>query len=187
MIQTPQRNGQAGVTLLELAIVLAIVAILAMAAVPSIIDRWQRETVILLANRFASTVSLARATAQYEHMQTNIMPNRRNWNNGWWLTTQSANDPDKTSEASDGTIVFSVSVPKVPAVRIDFPIRGNALSYAPVGYSRDSKGGQLYGTLTISSGRHTRQVRISSVGRARICNPDTDSKCSLSSDDDSDP
>lgn len=72
---------KAGVTFLELVIVLAILALLAVMAVPSIIDRWQRETVTLLAERLASTISLAQRTAQYRHLQTEIAP--RDTSTGW--------------------------------------------------------------------------------------------------------
>ncbi|MCO5398447.1 GspH/FimT family pseudopilin [Ralstonia soli] len=195
MKRLAHRACKAGVTLMELAIVIAIVGILAMAALPSIIDRWQRETVILLADRFASTVSLARAMAQYQHIQTNIvqLDNRVGWDGGWALTTQQpVSNPDRTAKPVPVPPLLSVSavsVPKVPAVQISFRIRDQTLSYAPVGYSRDSNGGPRYGTLTISSGRHTRQVRISNVGRVRICDPVADSKsCPLTGDDsDSDP
>jgi type IV fimbrial biogenesis protein FimT len=186
----PRRPGQAGVTLAETAIVLAIVSILAVASLPSVVDRWQRETVILLAEQFASSVSVARATAQYRHVQAHLQPldPSGDWAKGWQLTTsRPANTPDITATPGPGQeslIVATVLPPAVPTVRIRFRIPGNTLSYAPVGYSRNSNGGALHGTLTISSGRHVRQVRINSVGRARVCDPATDlHTCAATGDD----
>lgn len=192
LAMTPQfrHRQQAGVTLAETGIVLAIVSILAVAALPSIVDRWQRETVILLAEQFASNVSLARATAQYRHVQAHLRPLNPSgdWADGWQLTASPpAGTPDITAAptpAQESLIVATVCPPAVPTVRIHFRIPGNTLSYAPVGYSRNGNGGALHGTLTISSGRHVRQVRINSVGRARICDPATDSRrCNTAGDD----
>lgn len=188
---TPKRRGpcQAGVTFAEMIVVIAIVGLLAVMALPSIVDRWQRETVVSLAEQFASNVSLARATAQNRHVQAHLQPlcPCGDWDMGWQLTTSPpAGTPDVTLPPApgDGTLVATVSTPPMPSVRIRFRIPGNTLSYAPVGYSRNSNGGALHGTLTISSGRHTRQVRVNSAGRARICDPATDPRnCPATGDD----
>ncbi|WP_308217189.1 GspH/FimT family pseudopilin [Ralstonia pickettii] len=173
----------AGVTLLELVIVLAILTLLAVMAVPSTIDRWQRETVTLLAERLASTISLAQRTAQHRHLQTEIAPRNAStgWSSGWELTVLETTSTPGAATASEREIMVSVPLPTVPAVRLSVP-RGT-LSYEAVGYSRMT---EVTGTtVTISSGRHTRLVRINTVGRPRICDPDTDrsSSCRASNTD----
>lgn len=184
--QHAQPVRQAGLTLLELLIVLAVVAVLAVMAVPSIIDRWQRETVILLAERLASTISLAQSTAQHRHVQTQVGPrnNSTSWADGWELTALSDKAPGAASFSARETLV-SVALPTVPAVRLSVPasLPRATLSYEAVGYSRMTEMNGV--TVTISSGRHTRLVRINAVGRPRICDPDTDrsGNCTTSDND----
>ena len=184
MTRPTQRIRQMGVTLLELAIVMTIVGILAVVAVPSIVDRWQRATVVLLAEQFASAVSLARATAQYQHVQAHLRPQdgTANWSSGWKVVTSPpAGSPDQTSKPAPETL-WSASPSIPPTVHIESNFPGDTFSFAPVGYSRKSNGAFLPGTLTITSGRHTRRVRINDVGRARVCDPSTDSTCTVIGD-----
>ena len=179
-----RRMQQTGVTLLELAVVMTIVGILAVVAVPSIVDRWQRATVILLAEQFASAVSLARATAQYQHVQAHLRPQggAADWSRGWEVVTSPpAISPDTTSKPAQETLLSaSPSIP--PTVHITSKFPNDTFSFAPVGYSRRGNGAFLSGTLTITSGRHTRRVRINDVGRARICDPSTDTNCPVDGD-----
>jgi len=179
-----RRMQQTGVTLLELAVVMTIVGILAVVAVPSIVDRWQRATVILLAEQFASAVSLARTTAQYQHVQAHLRPRdgAADWSKGWEVVTSPpASSPDRTSKPTQETLLSaSPSIP--PTVRITSNFPDDTFSFAPVGYSRTSNGASLFRTLTITSGRHTRSVTINDVGRARICDPGTVTDCPVTGD-----
>lgn len=177
MTRSRQRMPQAGVTFLELAIVLAVVAVLAVMAVPSIIDRWRRATVELLAQRLASTISLAQATAQHRHVQTRLRPLRNaDWATGWALTELSRPTPGAPTASGEKTLV-SVSLPTVPTVRLRSS--QGVVSYAAVGYSRliDINGA----TLIISSGRHTRCVAIHAVGRPLISEPAANNGCMMAS------
>ncbi|WP_244191230.1 GspH/FimT family pseudopilin [Ralstonia insidiosa] len=181
---------QAGVTLLELAIVIAIIGVLATAAVPSIVDRWQRETVILLAERFASAVSVAQETAQYRHVPTQLRPTKNpasGQGESWMLTMAPSPPASGASSATEDVPVLAITLPTMPTVKITpSNMPNDTLSYSSVGYLQTSS--PLFGaTLKISSGRHQRLVRINNAGRARICNPDTDGdSCKPTGDDTAD-
>lgn len=173
---------QAGVTLMELIIVMAIVGVLAVAALPSIVDRWQRETVILIAERIASAVSLAQATATHRHVWTYLGPRDRSlgWGGGWELVMSPKEHTLGTHAASPDKVVLYGSLPTRPSVTVSSNLTDDALSYSPVGYLQPVTGG----SLTVTSGRHQRRVRINSAGRTRICNPGTDGdRCKITGDD----
>ncbi|MGN6263151.1 MAG: GspH/FimT family pseudopilin [Ralstonia sp.] len=167
-----RRVEQAGVTLAELTIVIAIVGILVTAAVPPIVDHWRRETVILLADRLASALSLAQKTAQHRRARTLLAPRdaSRGWASGWRLLEfpQGA----RADSLSDGRTLLSEPLPTAPIVQLNSNRPADALSYEPMGYSRISGA-----TVTISSGRHRRNVVISAAGRARVCTPNSNGDC----------
>lgn len=112
--KSKRRPQQAGVTLIELIIVTAIVGILATAAVPPVIDYWQRETVILLADRLASALSLAQKTAQHRRVRTLLTPRdaSRGWGSGWQLLEFA---PDAgTGPVSGARTLLSEPLPTAP-------------------------------------------------------------------------
>lgn len=189
---TPRaRSGRAaGVTLMELAIVIAIVAVLAVAALPSIVDRWQRETVTLLADRIASAVSVAHETAQSLHVWTSLGPQDcpQSTPRCWTLTMSPPASASNAASATQRQTLLVIPVPTVPAVQITSGFENGTLSYNTVGYSRKTNDAFQAGRIQISSGRHVRQVVINSAGRARICNPATDDdSCKLNDSNAADP
>ncbi len=179
---------QAGVTLAELTVVLSILVILATFALPAGLDGWRRETVAVLADRFASAASLARATARNQRVWVHLGPRdaASGWAAGWALYTAATPRMQATPVAPGmDDVLITVSPPTVPSVDFAFTAsqKGvDTLSYAPVGYSRTSNGAPLSGTLTIASGAHVRRVRINFAGRVRVCNPATDRSCGTGDD-----
>ena len=190
MLAMTRPHPQAGVTLAELIVVVAVLAVLAVFAAPAALDWWRRETVIVLADRFASAVSLAQVTARNRRAWVHLGPldAGEGWSSGWALYMTPSPQTQTTPLAPGAEdVLLSVSPPGVPAMELTFKSSQNGvdtLSYAPVGYSRTSNDAQLYGTLTVASGPHVRRVRINRAGRARICNPASDSSCGTDGIDD---
>lgn len=176
-------RSRAGFTLAELVVVLSVVSILAVFAAPAGLNWWQRETVIVLADRFASAISLAQTLSRNQHVWVHLGPLNatQRWKSGWALYQTSAPGQQEAPREPDAnSILMTVSPPMIPPAEITF--RGSrrgvdTLSYAPVGYSRQLNGAQFGGTLTIASGTHIRRVKISLAGRARICDPANDTTC----------
>ncbi|MCT7307287.1 GspH/FimT family pseudopilin [Ralstonia wenshanensis] len=171
-----------GFTLVELVVVLSVMAILAVFAAPAGLNWWQRETVVVLADRFVSAIALAQAMSRSQRAWIHLGPldAQQRWSSGWALyMTPSPQTQATPLEPDTEAILVHVSPPVMPQVQFTFtPSQRDVdtLSYAPVGYSRQRNGSQLYGTLTIRSGAHVRRVRINSAGRARICDPAKDAK-----------
>lgn len=173
------RCNRAGITLAEVVIVLAVMSVLAVFAVPAGLDWWRRETVIILADRFASALTLAQSMSRNQRAWVYLGPldEKQGWSSGWALyLTSSHGTQDTPREPAPDSVLLTVSPPAIPPVSLSF--RGsrpgvNTVSYSPVGYSRAGNGAQFYGTLTIASGTHVRRVVINSAGRARICDPAT--------------
>ncbi|WP_414706789.1 GspH/FimT family pseudopilin [Ralstonia sp. UBA689] len=173
------RGRHAGVTLAEMVIVLAVLSVLTVFAVPAGLDWWRRETVVILADRFASALTLAQSMSRNQRVWVYLGPlnEKQGWSSGWALYSSPSHDQqDAPRGPAPDSVLMTVSPPVVPPVSLSF--RGsrsgvNTLSYSPVGYSRSSNGAQFFGTLTIASGTHVRRVVINSAGRARICNPAT--------------
>ena len=173
---------RAGFTLAELVVVLGVMAILAVFAGPTGLNWWQREAVVVMADRFVSAISLAQTMSRNQRMWIHLGPlsAQQGWSSGWALyMTPSPQTQATPLEPGTKDILMRVSPPVVPPVEFAFTASQrdvDTLSYAPVGYSRQRNGSQLYGTLTIRCGAHVRRVRISSAGRARICDPAQDTK-----------
>lgn len=173
---------RAGFTLTELVVVLSVISILAMFAAPAALNWWQRETVVVLADRFVSAISLAQTMSRNQRAWVHLGPcnAEQGWSSGWALYMMPSPQTQATPlEPGTEDILMRVSPPVVPPVEFAFTASQrdvDTLSFAPVGYSRQRNGSQLYGTLTIRSGAHERRVRISSAGRARICDPAKDTK-----------
>ena len=171
-----------GFTLVELVVVLSVMAILAVFAAPAGLNWWQREIVAVLADRFVSAIALAQAMSRTQRAWIHLGPldAQQRWSSGWALyMTPSPQTQATPLEPDTEAILVHVSPPVMPPVQFTFtPSQRDVdtLSYAPVGYSRQRNGSQLYGTLTIRSGVHGRRVRINSAGRARICDPAKDAK-----------
>ena len=171
-----------GFTLVELVVVLSVMAILAVFAAPAGLNWWQRETVAVLADRFVSAIALAQAMSRSQRAWIHLGPldAQQRWSSGWALyMTPSPQTQATPLEPGTEAILVHVSPPVMPPVQFTFTASQrdvDTLSYAPVGYSRQRNGSQLYGTLTIRSGAHVRSVRINSAGRARICDPAKDAK-----------
>ncbi|WP_316679923.1 GspH/FimT family pseudopilin [Ralstonia flaminis] len=187
MLAMKSFRSHAGFTLVELVVVLSAISLLAVFAVPAGLNWWQRETVVVLADRFASTVSLAQTLSRNQRVWVHLGPINaaQGWPSGWALyMTSSPQTPATPLEPGADDVLIHVSPPMVPAVEFTFTASQrdvDTLSYSPVGYSRQRNGSQLYGTLTIRSGMHVRLVRINAAGRARICDPAQDTKtCSTS-------
>ena len=81
----------------------------------------------------------------------------RDWSSGWKI------------EANDRLVMMQAPLP--PGISVTHTAGGELVGFRP--------GGQplKFGSWTFTSGGKTRVVRINILGRARVCNPQAESRC----------
>lgn len=177
------KTADAGFTLIELMVTLAIAAILLMVAVPSMTAFKRNSELTSLSNTLLSAVNAARGEAMKRNMTTYITPADKggSWAVGWVVFVDKNNNQEYDDEIVD-QLVFSQ-----PAPSSYFSITGNRTAAESPAYIRfdasgypKAKDGSL-GNLTFTIKRNdltltalyenTRKFKIDNIGRVRICKP----------------
>jgi type IV fimbrial biogenesis protein FimT len=165
-----KKKKSGGVTLIELLTVLAILTILLGVGVPSFQSLLQSQRLTTTTNGLFATVNLARSEAIQRGARVDLVPggDGSDWKNGWVVfidenADHKVNDQEK--------IVFTQgAVP--PGIEITSNFSGNDIAYTGTGRSNAN------GSLFLEQGVQSRRtVTINLLGRARVCNPDTDDTC----------
>ena len=165
----------AGLTLIELLIVLGIIAFMSFMAVPSLMDTLNRMRVNSAARLISSALSLARSEAVKRGRNVSICPSTSGtdcaagaWADGWIVfvdTNGDANGASGSVDAGDEVLrVFTA----LGALELESSPATNLLTYDNKGYGRMSSA--LTFTLCPVDGNasNARQVQISLSGRSRI-------------------
>lgn len=97
------RNA-AGLTFIELLVVLAIVVILAAIAAPSFTSLIANQRAKSIASELFATLSLARSAAIARNSNVTVSPKTANWQNGWQLLDPANNVLDDRGAVSGATI-----------------------------------------------------------------------------------
>jgi type IV fimbrial biogenesis protein FimT len=158
-----------GVTLVELMVVLAIIAIFAGMAFPAM-------QAFLLGNRLTATtnelllaINLTRSEAVKRGARVDMVPaDGASWASGWTVFIDLDNDlvPDAGEEiilthgAVDGSFTLDSNLPQ----HITYQANGRTRTHG-------SANAWVAGTITLQSGDHERRIIINNAGRARVCNP----------------
>lgn len=170
-------GGHRGITLVELLVSLAVMAIVAAMAYPSFRQwlAWQR--VNLAADLLAGALESARTIAAARHGTVVLapLPGAGSLAPGWRLLSAEDGEPS----AADGRVLSVVQL-RSSCLRIDMRATagaGHTLRVTGVGYSRPERGGFLAATFTVRCDDAQRQVRLGAQGRLRICTPGRDADC----------
>ncbi len=173
------RRAQAGVSLVEVIVVVTIAGILASIAFPSFTEMFARSRLRGAAESLRSDLNLARSEAQKRN-QTIIM-NFDVGGDGSWCYGIRANtncncretDPPSSSYCTLDTDAAGVAVPtnvsstRYRGIRLDAVPFGGNLSFSPVRPSLAA------GSATLVSDNITASIRVvvSGFGRIRFCSP----------------
>ena len=179
----------AGFTLIELIITIAIAAVLASLAAPSFVQYQRNSELTSLTNSLLAAVNAAKGEAMKTGRNAFVVPAGSGWNSGWLVYV----DMNRDNSYTEGT---DVSVQTQGALKSYFSITGNSIASGSTpyikfdnsGYSIDNGASPVALSLTIartdtSSERileETRRVVVARTGRVRTCKPSTDTSCTSS-------
>jgi type IV fimbrial biogenesis protein FimT len=196
MMRRPRRPH--GFTLIELMVTLAIAAILMFLAIPSFVSYQRNTQLTSAANSLLAAINAARGEAMKRGMNAMVVPtdNGSDWAEGWVVFVDKDNSRTytDTGDVKDSIVLTQAAVPAGISISGTGIASGGTpyILFDASGYSKTKTGG--FGALSISFGREgvaaadgyrqTREIKIASTGRVRICTPEsaTDTKCSYTGD-----
>lgn len=178
-----------GFTLIELMVAIAIAAVLLFIGIPSFVAFQRNSELTSSANSLVAALGAARGEAMKRGRQAVVIPRvDSDWASGWTVFVDA--DNNQQFNGSDILIVQQGALPTYftatgTGTAQDSPAY---IMFNPSGYTQTS--GAVFQTATLKIERNdiagtaktqqTRIVVISKTGRARACQPATDSTCTTS-------
>jgi type IV fimbrial biogenesis protein FimT len=174
----------AGITLIELLTVLAIAAVLLGVAAPSFQQALQRMRLQAATNDLQAAIDLTRSQAITRGGQVLMAPLGDEWQSGWavFLDHNGNRRPDSGEPLlyrhdplrSDIHITSKFTSGNTPAY-LAYNAAGRTCSAASSLTAR-------WGTISLTQGNNTRNLKINMLGRLRVCDPATSDDCSGAAD-----
>ena len=164
--------------MVELMVVLAIAAILSTLATPSFRGILRSYRMTGAANDLLAAVNLTRAEAIARGSRVDIVPNSGGWANGWTIFTDK--NGNQTRDTDEQLIFSHGPLPDGMTITTTFdPQTPQFVAYNATGRSRSNSSAQATraGSWLLTLDGESRKVVINFLGRARVCNPATDSSC----------
>ena len=183
----------AGFTLIELMVTIAIASILLLIATPSFVAFQRNSELTSTANSFIAAVNATRGEAMKVGRHAMAVPaDGTNWGSGWTVFVD--NNGNSALNATTDRIVLQQAA---LASYFTASGSGSAGSSPPYvlfdasGYTRTKTAG--FGALTLTITRNdlsgadqtaqTRRIVIAKTGRARVCRPATDTTCTTTAEE----
>jgi type IV fimbrial biogenesis protein FimT len=171
------RKPGAGFTLIELMVVLAIAGVMLTLALPRFQQLIRRQQLVTSTNALFYAVQLTRAEAVRRNRTVQLAPlDDSDWAQGWRIYASAA----ATGRYREGDHLILEHGVLPDGVRVDNHSGDTSEIYiAYNGGGRSTRrrgGGQLAGSWRVHAQQESRVIVINFQGRARICNPATDSK-----------
>ena len=175
-------RAQGGLSLAEMAVVLALAAVLAALAVPALATLVRNQQLKSASGDLFAALGLARSQALARGQTVKLLPRDplgADWRRGWHVFVD--RDGDGQPGAGDEIIAEHGPLPDGVAVAFAFtsPAPPYYIAYNGAGRScSDSNGAAArYGTLSLFYGGAIRRIKINMLGRARSCHPARDTAC----------
>ncbi|MGC7420275.1 GspH/FimT family protein [Pandoraea pneumonica] len=166
--KTERPMGARGVTMLECLVVMAVLAMAAVAAAPSIQAVRNRVSVEMTARALLAAMNTARAEALGRHRRVAIAPyDGANWNSGWVTFVD-----DNLSDIYDAGEIRLASYAPLPAgvkVKTNWGLYERpVMAFAENGFLRTKKRGWLSGNVAIEGHGRRICITVNAYGRPRV-------------------
>ena len=173
---------QAGLSLVEMTVVLAVAAVLLALALPELGVLVRHQQLKSASGDLFAALGLARSQALARGQTVKLLPRDplgADWRRGWRVFVD--RDGDGQPGPGDDIIAEHDPLPDGVAVAFAFtsPAPPDYIAYKGAGRScSDSNSAAArYGTLSLFHGGAIRRIKINMLGRARSCDPARDASC----------
>lgn len=178
---------RAGMTLIELLIVLALAAVLLGVAAPSFRLSLQRLRLQTAVNDLQAAIDLTRSQAIARGGRVLMAPSEPagiDWRQGWTVFID--HNGNRRPDPGEPLLAHHDPLPETIGISSKFT-SGNAptyLAYNAAGRtcSASSSLTARWGTLSLTQGQQSRNIKINMLGRLRVCDPATDHACGSAAD-----
>lgn len=188
-MKTFHQRQVAGFTLIELVVTVTLAAVLLMIGVPSFVAYQRSSELTSAANSFVAALGAARGEAMKRGLQAVVVPRTgNNWTTGWTVFVDT--DNNQQFNGSDVLVVQQGALPSYFTATGQGTAQNSPayIMFNPSGYTQTS--GSVFQSATLKIERNdisgvektnqTRIVVIAKTGRARACQPATDTTCTIS-------
>lgn len=178
-IRSGWRGGQFGLTLVELALVLGLVAVMSALAAPSFRSMWRTVLLDTQSSLFLGHLYLARSEAIKRRARVVMCKSsdgtrcddQGGWDQGWIVFHDANND----AHPDPGEAIVARSQTGNTSIRVTGNLQvARYVSYTPTGVARLTSGAFQAGTITLcvaeSGIKDARRIILSSSGRPRLSN-----------------
>lgn len=153
-----------GVTLVELAVGVAVVAILGALGAASYSNVIGRTRAANDANDLLNAIELTRAEAAKRGRRVTMLPTGGDWTNGWSVFV----DLDANRRVDPGEPLISVHAPLARTTRITTNTTPGYIAFSASGMPQQYNGGFLAATIQLCDSGTARSVVIAKTGRPRV-------------------
>ena len=176
------RRRSAGLSLIELLVVLGVVAVTASVAAPNLHDLIRAQQLRTASGELYGALQLARSQAIARNERVTITTNDpfgRDWSRGWTVFV----DRDDNRRPNDGDEILALRPPLAPGLQVGYSFTSTAtpqyIAYNGAGRScsATNSAASRLGTLSLFHGGQIRRIKINMLGRARLCNPAYERGC----------
>lgn len=168
-----------GLSVTELLIAMAVMAILVSSATPSFHALLQNQRIATAANEFFIAVNLARSEAVKRGGRIDLIPaDGKDWAQGWIVFMDKNNN--QRVDAGEQIIYTRGPVSKGITIKSNFTDSSKLyLAYNGTGRTRTNASSQApqLGTVSFFLDKQVRRIKLNFLGRPRACNPAQDSTC----------